>query len=180
MAARLMAVALLLIIHPALSSAQGSPRATGHDTIVPMRIQSFSVIVRDYDEAKAFYTQRLGFAVVRDMSFGASGERFLEVAPPGQKDFGIVLQRAQSMPNAKEPEMTADYSDRIGKQVNIVLQVREPRAYADSLTSHGVELTSPLRSMAWGTQFTFRDLYGNTFVALGPREAVTSNGHPDQ
>jgi predicted enzyme related to lactoylglutathione lyase len=132
-----------------------------------MRLQSFSIIVRDYDEAKSWYLQKLGFAVVRDQTFGA-GERFLMVAPPGQSDVGIVLQKAIRPPSREEPEMATDYSDRIGKQVNIVIRTSRVHAYADSLKARGVKLTAPVRVMPWGAQATFVDLYGNSFVVVGP------------
>ncbi len=136
-----------------------------------LKLQSFSVIVRDYDEAKEWYTSRLGFVAVRDQKFGAS-ERFLEVAPPGQANFGIVLQIAHSTPSPSEPQMSNDYSDRIGKQVNIVLYSSDVEGFAKTLRARGVKLTSEVQHMPWGTQFTFTDLYGNSFVAVG---APTAN-----
>ena len=143
-----------------------------------LRLQSFSVVVRDYDEAKAWYTARLGFAVVRDQPFGAAGERFLMVAPPGQRDVGIVLQKAVVARRPDEPGMATDYSDRIGKVVNVVLVTNDVRALADSLRARGVELTAPPTQMAWGGQVTFRDLYGNTFVAVGPLGAPAGQPRP--
>jgi catechol 2,3-dioxygenase-like lactoylglutathione lyase family enzyme len=132
-----------------------------------LRLQTFSLIVRDYDEARTWYTQKLGFAVVRDQAFGA-GERFIQIAPPGQSDIGIVLQKAVRAPDPREPQMATDYSDRIGTQVNIVLHSATVQAYADTLKARGVTLTSPVRVMPWGTQVTFVDLYGNSFVVVGP------------
>ena len=132
-----------------------------------LRLQSFSLIVPDYDEAKDWYTRKLGFTVVRDQAFGR-GERFLMVAPAGQSDVGIVLQKAQREPNPEEPEMATDYRDHVGKTVNIVLRSNAVQEYADTLKARGVKLTAPVRVMPWGTQATFVDLYGNSFVVVGP------------
>jgi hypothetical protein len=52
--------------------------------------------------------------------------------------------------------------------VNVVLRSSSVAAYADSLTRRGVTLTSPPRQMPWGGEATFRDLYGNSFVVVGP------------
>ena len=42
--------------------------------------------VADQDAALAFYTQKLGYEVRSDVSFGEGGEnRWLEVAPPGSR-----------------------------------------------------------------------------------------------
>jgi predicted enzyme related to lactoylglutathione lyase len=149
---------------PRYSPAQAD---TGAAAAPLLRLQSFSLIVRDYDEAKTWYTTKLGFAVIRDQVFGI-GERFLMVAPQGQTDVGIVLQKAVVQRNPAEPEMPTDYSDRIGKQVNVVLRASDVRAYADSLVARGVRLTAPVREMPWGAQTTFTDLYGNSFVVVGP------------
>src|SRR5687767_9587199 len=73
-------------------------------TTPSVRVQSFSVIVPDYDEAKTWYTTRLGFTVVRDRAFGA-GERFILVAAPGDPETGIVLQKARTNRRPDEPNM---------------------------------------------------------------------------
>ena len=56
----------------------------------PVTLQSFSVMVRDYDEALRWYTEALGFVAMRDQRFGAS-ERFTTVAPSKPSETGIVL-----------------------------------------------------------------------------------------
>lgn len=156
-----------LTLYVGCARAQGAP-----DAAPALRLQSFSVIVKDYDEARDWYTSKLGFVVVRDQAFGR-GERFLQVAPPGQSDFGIVLQKALRDPSPEEPEMAADYSDRLGKQVNIVLRTNAVQAYADTLRARGVKLTAPVRVMPWGAQVTFVDLHGNSFVVVGPRSPAS-------
>ena len=167
------ALAALLVAAPlAAPLAAQTPPATQAPPPVTLRLQSFSVIVPDYDEAKRWYTETLGFVTVRDQAFGATGERFILVAPPGQPEVGIVLQRARAAPSAEEPSMPTDYSDRIGKTVNVVLRVSDLAAYAEALRARGVAFTSPPRRMPWGGQATFADLYGNSFVLVGPLGAA--------
>jgi catechol 2,3-dioxygenase-like lactoylglutathione lyase family enzyme len=132
-----------------------------------VKIQSFSVIVPDYDEAKTWYTEKLGLIVVRDQEFG-QGERFILVAFPGQTEVGIVLQKARTARRAEEPNMPTDYSDRIGKTTNIVLKTEDVVSFAKVLEQRGVELDGPPKKLPWGTQATFKDLYGNSFVLVGP------------
>ncbi len=140
-----------------------------------LRLQSFSIVVPDYDEAKAWYTTRLGFVVVRDQAFGRD-ERFVMVAAPGNRDVGIVLQKARTDRRPDEPDMPTDYSDRVGKTVNVVLHSRDVTAYAAGLTARGVTLDGPPRRLPWGGQVTFKDLYGNSFVVVGPLTARDSAG----
>jgi predicted enzyme related to lactoylglutathione lyase len=149
---------------------RGAAQASPAPPAPTVRIQSFSVIVPDYDEAKRWYTETLGFVAVRDQTFGKD-ERFVLVAPAGQADIGIVLQKARTAPNPAEPTMRHDYSDRIGKTVNVVLATSDVSAYADALRARGVSFTAPPRQMPWGAQATFTDLYGNSFVIVGPMTA---------
>lgn len=160
-----LAATVTTMLGPRAAAAQAPPGAAPD-----VRLQSFSVIVPDYDQAKRWYTETLGFIAVIDQSFG-NAERFILVAPPGQRDVGIVLQKARVSPDAAEPGMTTDYSDRIGKTVNVVIRTSDVTAYAELLRARGVELTSPPTQRAWGGQATFRDLYGNTFVIVGPLQA---------
>ncbi len=144
-----------------------SPVAAQAPTV---RLQSFSVIVPDYEEAKAWYTQKLGFVVVRDQAFGTD-ERFILVAAPGQPETGIVLQKSRINRRPDEPTMPTDYTDRVGKTVNIVLLTSDVTAFADGLVRRGVTLDAPPKQYPWSAQATFRDLYGNTFVVVGPLTA---------
>ena len=155
---------LLTAFAASVASGQGSSAAP------TVRLQSFSVIVPDYDEAKAWYTEKLGFIVVRDQAFGG-GERFVLVAAPGQPETGIVLQKARTARRADEPSMPTDYSDRIGKTTNVVLLTNDVTAYAKGLEARGVTLDSPPKQMPWGGQATFKDLYGNSFVLVGALHA---------
>jgi catechol 2,3-dioxygenase-like lactoylglutathione lyase family enzyme len=120
-------------------------------------------VVRQYEEAKAWYTRQLGFVVVRDQAFG-SGQRFLLVAPPGTPGVGFVLEKARR----DDPAMPMDYSDRVGKEVNIVLATSDLTRLAQVLQRRGVRFRQPPRQQPWGGEAVIEDLYGNTFVLVGP------------
>jgi catechol 2,3-dioxygenase-like lactoylglutathione lyase family enzyme len=157
--------ALLLL---ALGAVRG--QALAQVPAVAVHLESFSVIVPDYDEAKRWYTEKLGFVTLRDQAFGPD-QRFVQVAPSADAPVSIVLQRARTAPNPEEPEMPTDYSDRIGKTTNIVLHASDVTAYATAIEQRGVPLTMRPRRMPWGGQATFKDLYGNSFVVVGPLTA---------
>ena len=173
MVRRLVLAVLLCLAAPAAAQPAAQPAPP------TLRLQSFTVVVRDYDEARAWYAERLGFAVVRDQPFGRVGERFVMVAPPGQRDVGIVLQKAVVPGRGAEPGMADDISERVGTLVNVVLVTNDVTALADSLRARGVPLTRAPRQTPWGGEVAFRDLYGNTFVAVGPLTArVTPPARP--
>ena len=54
------------------------------------------VVVRDYDEALAFYVGKLGFTLVEDTPVPAQGKRWVVVAPPGARESRLLLARASN------------------------------------------------------------------------------------
>jgi hypothetical protein len=75
--------------------------------------------VRDYDEAKNWYTEKLGFVTLIDQKFGPS-QRFVLIAPAGsvQEDVSFVLEKTRR----DDPTMPIDYTDRVGKEVNMLCE----------------------------------------------------------
>jgi catechol 2,3-dioxygenase-like lactoylglutathione lyase family enzyme len=128
-----------------------------------LKLQSFTVIVRDYDDALRWYRDKLGFAVIRDQSFG-QGQRFVMVAPTSKSETAIVLEHLKG----GGPAMTSGYGDRVGKEVNIVLRSDDVSATYEALKARGVEFDAAPHQQPWGGEALFHDLYGNTFVVVGP------------
>src|SRR3954468_16892326 len=81
--------------------------------VVPQRIPSVALVVRDYDEAIAYYTGCLGFELVADEPAGA-GKRWVRVAPPGGGP-ALLLARAAT------PEQAARVGDQTGGRVFLFL-----------------------------------------------------------
>ncbi len=53
-----------------------------------------ALVVRDYDEAIAFYTQKLRFRVVEDTYQPEQDKRWVTLAPPGSSTTTLLLARA--------------------------------------------------------------------------------------
>jgi uncharacterized glyoxalase superfamily protein PhnB len=155
---------LVFGVMPRLACAQSPADSASRPPVV---LQSFSVIVRDYDEALRWYNEKLGFAVLRDQKFGAS-QRFVMVAPSKSSETGIVLQHWSG---GEGPTMTATYEDRVGKEVNIVLRTSDVTAAYESMRARGVTFHQVPQQQPWGAEALFRDLYGNSFVLVGPLHA---------
>src|SRR5437588_2433263 len=68
-------------------------------------IANIAVVVRDYDEAIAFYTQMLGFDLIEHTELGR-GKRWVLVAPPNSQETRLLLAKA----------VTAEQASRIGNQ----------------------------------------------------------------
>src|SRR5215216_3099355 len=57
------------------------------------RIAQIALVVRDYDEAIAFYTDKLGFHLIEDTMLSEE-KRWVVVAPPGTGGCSLLLARA--------------------------------------------------------------------------------------
>jgi len=132
-----------------------------------VRLRYATIIVRDYDEALRWYTDVLGLEKVEEGSFGP-GQRWLVVAPRGQKEFGIVLAIAQP---ASPSDPVRAYADRVGKETKWVFEVQDCRKFFESRSKRGVKFLSSPADEVWGTYAMIEDLYGNVFVVQSPRQA---------
>jgi predicted enzyme related to lactoylglutathione lyase len=118
------------------------------------KIAVVTIIVRDQDEALAFYTEKLGFEKMDDMVFGAS-DRWLTVTAPQQKDVQIFLQKADSF--------GIDASDQVGKATMWAFNTDDCRATYETLKARGVKFLGEPKERPYGVEATFEDLYGNKF-----------------
>ena len=61
------------------------------------KIAQAAFLVREYDEAIAYFTEKLDFRLVEDTDRG-EGKRWVLVAPPGSVESCLLLARADSAP----------------------------------------------------------------------------------
>lgn len=120
-----------------------------------------TVLVRDYDEAIAFYVGRLGFQLLDDTPLDAD-KRWVVVAPAGQPGAGLLLARAVGPAQAKA------VGDQAGGRVFLFLNTDDfARDYA-AYKAAGVHFLEEPRSESYGTVAVFEDLYGNRWDLLEP------------
>ncbi len=120
-----------------------------------------TLIVRDYDEAKAWYTNVLGFDVVEDVDMG-EGKRWVTVSPPGSPETRLLLARAI------KPEEIARIGDQTGGRVFLFLHTDDFARDHAAMTARGVRFLEAPRHEAYGTVAVFEDLYGNKWDLLEP------------
>jgi catechol 2,3-dioxygenase-like lactoylglutathione lyase family enzyme len=122
-----------------------------------------ALVVRDYDEALAFYLGKLGFRLVEDLDVPEQKKRWVVVAPPGSGDTRLLLARAVG------PEQTARIGDQTGGRVFLFLYTddfwRDYRAFQ----LKGVVFVRDPKEESYGTVAVFRDLYGNLWDLVQPR-----------
>jgi catechol 2,3-dioxygenase-like lactoylglutathione lyase family enzyme len=130
--------------------------------------QSFSLValvVRDYDEAIAFYTDRLGFTLLEDTPVETQNKRWVVVSPPGATEARLLLARAVNEAQASR------IGNQTGGRVFLFLHTddfwRDFRLYE----SRGVIFVRAPSEEAYGTVAVFQDLYGNLWDLVQPKSS---------
>jgi catechol 2,3-dioxygenase-like lactoylglutathione lyase family enzyme len=111
-------------------------------------------LVRDYDEALAYFAERLGFRVLEDAALSAT-KRWVVVAPPGAREAALLLARAAT------PEQVAAVGRQGGGRVFLFLQTDDFWRDYEMFRARGVAFVEAPRAEAYGTVAVFEDLYGN-------------------
>ncbi len=124
-------------------------------------IAMVALLVRDYDEAIAFFTTALRFAVVEDTPLDA-GKRWVVVAPPDGQGAGLLLARAAT------PEQLASVGNQTGGRVFLFLHTDDFWADYRHMLAHGVRFAEEPRDEPYGRVAVFFDLYGNRWDLLEP------------
>ena len=127
------------------------------------RVALVTVVVDDYDEAVAFYTQKLGFMLVEDTALDAA-KRWVVVAP-GSGSAGLLLARA-----ADDPQR-ARIGDQTGGRVGFFLETDDFDRDHAAMQASGVTFLEEPRREPYGTVAVFADLYGNLFDLIEPRHS---------
>lgn len=129
-----------------------------------------ALVVRDYDEAIAFYVGKLGFTLVEDTYQPEQDKRWVTIRPPGAPANAttILLARAST-------EHQANYiGDQAGGRVFLFLATDDFDRDHAAFTAAGVEWVRAPASYDYGRVAVFRDLYGNLWDLV--QFAV---GHPN-
>lgn len=113
-----------------------------------------TVVVRDYDEAIAFYVDALGFDL-REDSRVDDGKRWVVVAPPGSRETALLLARATN------PDEEARIGNQTGGRVGWFLNTDAFERDYERMRAAGVVFEETPRQEPYGTVAVFRDLYGN-------------------
>ena len=123
------------------------------------RIGHVTLVVRDYEEAKAWYCERLGFVVIEDVPL-SEDKRWIVIAPSGPSGTSLLLGRAS----------TEDQRERIGNQTGgrVFLFLHTDDFWKDfrAMQQRGVRFCEDPRNENYGTVVVLEDLYGNRWDLL--------------
>ncbi len=125
-------------------------------------VATVTLVVRDYDEAIAFYRDALGFDLMADMPLGG-GKRWVLVAPKGGTGARLLLAEADGA--TQEARIGAQTGGRVG----FFLETDDFARDHAGFTARGVRFLEAPRHEAYGSVAVFEDLYGNTWDLIEPK-----------
>ena len=114
-----------------------------------------ALVVRDYDEAIAFYCEKLGFDLVEDTYQSEQDKRWVVVAPPGSEGTSLLLARAST------PEQAAFVGNQAGGRVYLFLRTDDFWRDYTEMRAQGIRFVREPKLARYGTVAVFEDLYGN-------------------
>ena len=123
-----------------------------------------SLVVRDYDEALAFYVGKLGFTLVEDTFQAEQNKRWVVIEPPGAAGQGSKLLLARGV----NPEQVSRVGNQTGGRVFLFLYTDDFWRDFNAYKAAGVVFVREPMKAPYGTVAVFEDLYGNRWDLVEP------------
>ena len=124
-------------------------------TLAKRSIVHVALVVRDYDEAIRFYTEKLQFTLVEDTYQPQQDKRWVLVAPPGSSGSTLLLARAS---NAEQERFIGNQA---GGRVFLFLSTDDFWRDYNRMVSQEITFVREPKVESYGTVAVFQDLYGN-------------------
>jgi len=119
-----------------------------------------ALVVRDYDEAIDFYTNKLHFTVTEDTYQPEQDKRWVVVAPPGSSGTSLLLAKAS------KSEQESFIGNQTGGRVFLFLNTDDFWRDYNEMAARGIKFVREPKVEAYGTVAVFADLYGNLWDLL--------------
>lgn len=125
------------------------------------KIAHIALVVRDYDEAIAFYTQKLDFVLLEDNQINEE-KRWVLVAPPGAGESSLLLAKAAN------EEQRKSIGNQSGGRVFLFLFTDDFWRDYRKMLDRKIKFLRPPKEEEYGKVAVFEDLYGNKWDLLEP------------
>jgi catechol 2,3-dioxygenase-like lactoylglutathione lyase family enzyme len=123
-----------------------------------------ALLVRDYDEALNFYVGLMGFRLLEDTYIAAQDKRWVVIAPSGSSGSALLLTRAAN------PAQAARIGNQTGGRVFLFLNTDDFWRDYTAYKAKGIVFVRDPRAEPYGTVAVFKDLYGNLWDLLQPKD----------
>jgi len=125
-------------------------------------IGHIALVVKDYDAAIEFYTQKLNFTLLEDIKL-TEEKRWVVILPPGAKECGLLLAKAS---NDKQTHIVGNQT---GGRVFLFLYTDDFWRGYNNMASKNIHFVRPPKKENYGMVAVFEDLYGNLWDLLEKR-----------
>lgn len=139
--------------------------------VVNQTLALSTLVVRDYDEAIAFFVGTLGFRLIEDTDQPEQAKRWVVVQPAGAGNAQLLLARAST------PEQTARIGSQTGGRVAFFLYTDDFERDHARYSAAGVRFVRPRTEQPYGTVAVFADLYGNLWDLVQLRQPPPAAVH---
>ena len=129
------------------------------------RIAHIALVVKDYDEAIKFYTEKLDFQLIEDTRL-SDQKRWVLVAPKGSNECCLLLAKA-----ANEKQM-ASIGNQTGGRVFLFLFTDDFWRDFNKMVDKNINFVRPPKEENYGMVAVFEDLYGNLWDLLQPKKNI--------
>ena len=114
-----------------------------------------ALVVKDYDEAIDFYTNKLHFTLIEDTYQPEQDKRWVVVSPPGSDGATLLLAKAST------PEQEPFIGNQAGGRVFLFLATDDFWRDYNDMISQNIEFIREPKEQEYGIVAVFKDLYGN-------------------
>ena len=125
------------------------------------KIAHIALLVKDYDEAIAFYTQKLNFRLIEDTPLSEE-KRWVIVAPPGANECSLLLAKAA------DEEQLRHVGNQTGGRVFLFLHTDDFWRDYNAMIEKSIRFVRAPKEEEYGTVAVFEDLYGNLWDLIEP------------
>ena len=132
---------------------------------MPQHLGLIAIVVRDYDEALAFYVGTLGFTLIEDSVVPEQAKRWVVVAPPDAKECHLLLARSVG------ETQTSRIGNQTGGRVFLFLYTDDFARDYENYRNRGVVFVREPKHEPYGTVAVFQDLYGNLWDLVQPTQS---------
>jgi len=119
-----------------------------------------ALVVRDYDDAIAFYIEKLDFQLIEDTYQPEQDKRWVVVSPPGSTGTTLLLARASN------PEQESLIGNQTGGRVFLFLNTDDFWRDYNGMLAKGIKYIRKPKEETYGMVAVFEDLYGNLWDLL--------------
>jgi catechol 2,3-dioxygenase-like lactoylglutathione lyase family enzyme len=133
-----------------------APDSQQKGSLLKQQLGLVSLVVRDYDEALAFYVGKLGFSLVEDSFVPEQNKRWVVIEPPGASGSGAKLLLARGVGEAQ----TSRLGNQTGGRVFLFLYTDDFWRDFNAYKAKGIEFIREPSEAPYGTVAVFKDLYG--------------------